>query len=70
MVLISVDVILIMNLECLFWNVLRRILAGILLQVIKEIQLMKENCWFATHLTDLLYHSGCLESDDPEVDKQ
>lgn len=31
-----------------------------ILQVVKEIQCMAENGWFVTHLTDLLYHSGCM----------
>ena len=29
-------------------------------QVIKEIQYMNDNGWFAAHLTDLLYHCGRL----------
>ncbi|KAL3272361.1 hypothetical protein HHI36_013840 [Cryptolaemus montrouzieri] len=39
-----------------------------LLEVIKEIQKMSENGWFATHLTNLLYHSGQLSVVEKEVD--
>ncbi|XP_022910354.1 nuclear pore complex protein Nup85 [Onthophagus taurus] len=34
---------------------------GDILQVMKEVQHMNENGWFVTHLTDLFYHSGCLD---------
>ncbi|KRT81355.1 hypothetical protein AMK59_5935, partial [Oryctes borbonicus] len=37
-----------------------------ILQVIKEIQHMTENGWFVTHLTDLLYHAGRLDTLDEE----
>ncbi|KAI4457128.1 frount protein-related [Holotrichia oblita] len=37
-----------------------------ILQVIKEIQHLTENGWFVTHLTDLLYHAGRLDTLDEE----
>ncbi|KAK9888289.1 hypothetical protein WA026_000551 [Henosepilachna vigintioctopunctata] len=39
-----------------------------LLEVIKEIQKMSENGWFATHLANLLYHSGQLTVLEKDVD--
>ncbi|XP_076272929.1 nuclear pore complex protein Nup75 isoform X2 [Rhynchophorus ferrugineus] len=39
-----------------------------LLEVIKEIQLMTENGWFVTHLTDILHHSGRLSTLENEVE--
>ncbi|XP_044758676.1 nuclear pore complex protein Nup85 [Coccinella septempunctata] len=39
------------------------------LEVIKEIQDMCENGWFATHLINILYHSGQLSKIEKEVDK-
>ncbi|XP_068631814.1 nuclear pore complex protein Nup85 [Battus philenor] len=41
--------------------VVRALLEGDLHQVIHEIQQMSDNGWFATHLTDILYHCGKLE---------
>ncbi|KAM3956961.1 LOW QUALITY PROTEIN: nuclear pore complex protein Nup75 [Aphomia sociella] len=40
--------------------VVRALLDGDLHQVIHEIQQISDNGWFATHLTDMLYHCGKL----------
>ncbi|KAL0840829.1 hypothetical protein ABMA28_014636 [Loxostege sticticalis] len=39
----------------------RALMDGDLHQVIHEIQQISDNGWFATHLTDILYHCGKLE---------
>ncbi|XP_060803024.1 nuclear pore complex protein Nup85 isoform X2 [Amyelois transitella] len=41
--------------------ILRALLDGDLHQVISEIQQISDNGWFATHLTDMLYHCGKLK---------
>ncbi|CAG5031460.1 unnamed protein product [Parnassius apollo] len=41
--------------------VIRALLEGDLHQVIHEIQQMSDNGWFATHLTDILFHCGKLQ---------
>ncbi|CAK1595716.1 unnamed protein product [Parnassius mnemosyne] len=41
--------------------IIRALLEGDLHQVIHEIQQMSDNGWFATHLTDILYHCGKLQ---------
>ncbi|CAH2038136.1 unnamed protein product, partial [Iphiclides podalirius] len=41
--------------------VVRALLEGDLHQVIHEIQQMSDNGWFATHLTDILFHCGKLK---------
>ncbi|XP_014371798.2 nuclear pore complex protein Nup85 [Papilio machaon] len=42
-------------------TVIRALLEGDLHQMIYEIQQMSDNGWFATHLTDMLYHCGKLQ---------
>ncbi|OXU24689.1 hypothetical protein TSAR_001479 [Trichomalopsis sarcophagae] len=41
-------------------NIILALMESDLHQVIKEIQYMNDNGWFAAHLTDLLYHCGRL----------
>ncbi|XP_014208983.1 nuclear pore complex protein Nup85 [Copidosoma floridanum] len=41
-------------------NIILALMESDLHQVIKEIQYMSDNGWFAAHLTDLLYHCGRL----------
>ncbi|VVC88826.1 unnamed protein product, partial [Leptidea sinapis] len=42
-------------------DIIQALLEGDLHQVIHEIQQMSDNGWFATHLTDMLYHCGKLQ---------
>lgn len=42
-------------------NAIRALMESDLHQVIKEIQYMGDNGWFATHLVDLLYTCGKLK---------
>ena len=41
-------------------NIILALMESDLHQVIKEIQYMSDNGWFAAHLTDLLFHCGRL----------
>ncbi|CAH0578936.1 unnamed protein product [Chrysodeixis includens] len=42
-------------------DMVRALLEGDLHQVIHEVQQISDNGWFATHLTDILYHCGKLK---------
>ncbi|XP_045448581.1 nuclear pore complex protein Nup85 [Melitaea cinxia] len=46
----------------------RALLEGDLHQVIHEIQQISDNGWFASHLTDILYHSGKLQILEHQTD--
>ncbi|CAK1546899.1 unnamed protein product [Leptosia nina] len=48
--------------------IVQALLEGDLHQVIHEIQQISDNGWFATHLTDMLYHSGKLQILDKQID--
>ena len=47
-------------------NIILALMEGDLHQVIKEIQYMNDNGWFAAHLTDLLFHCGRLNIVDKD----
>ncbi|XP_050346512.1 nuclear pore complex protein Nup85 [Nymphalis io] len=46
----------------------RALLEGDLHQVVHEIQQISDNGWFASHLTDILYHCGKLQILDHQTD--